>query len=67
MQQPFPPDPPGGSFREFREQLVRFGLELRPDKTRLIEFGCAALADAKQVNKGISFVHLDECPCRPHK
>jgi RNA-directed DNA polymerase len=29
--------------RDFRERLVKFGLELHPDKTRLIEFGRFAL------------------------
>ena len=33
---------------EFRERLVRFGLELYPDKTRLIEFGRFAVRDRKR-------------------
>ena len=28
-----------GSLKSFRERLAKFGLELHPDKTRLIEFG----------------------------
>jgi hypothetical protein len=30
---------------EFRERPVRFGLELHPDKTRLIEFGRFAVRE----------------------
>jgi len=37
---------------EFRERLVRFGLELHPDKTRLIEFGRFAARDRKRRGKG---------------
>jgi len=33
---------------EFRDRLVRFGLELHPDKTRLIEFGRFAVRNRKQ-------------------
>jgi len=33
--------------KEFRERLVKFGLELHPDKTRLIEFGRFAARDRK--------------------
>ena len=33
--------------REFRERLAKFGLELHPDKTRLIEFGRFAARDRK--------------------
>jgi RNA-directed DNA polymerase len=33
---------------EFRDRLVRFGLELHPDKTRLIEFGRFAIRNRKQ-------------------
>jgi RNA-directed DNA polymerase len=32
---------------EFKERLVKFGLELHPDKTRLIEFGRYAVRDRK--------------------
>ena len=37
---------------EFRERLVRFGLELHPDKTRLIEFGRFAVLNRKQRGEG---------------
>src|SRR5579864_3306980 len=37
---------------EFRERLVRFGLELHPDKTRLIEFGRFAARNRKQRGEG---------------
>src|SRR5450631_3257097 len=37
---------------EFRERLAKFGLELHPDKTRLIEFGRYAARDRKQHGKG---------------
>jgi hypothetical protein len=37
---------------EFRERLVRFGLELHPDKTRLIEFGRFAVRDRKRRGEG---------------
>jgi group II intron reverse transcriptase/maturase len=37
---------------EFRERLARFGLELHPDKTRLIEFGRYAARDRKQRGEG---------------
>src|SRR6266516_2917347 len=37
---------------EFRERLVRFGLELHPDKTRLIEFGRFAVRNLKQRGQG---------------
>src|SRR5437870_10160759 len=33
--------------KEFRERLAKFGLELHPDKTRLIEFGRFAAKDRK--------------------
>jgi hypothetical protein len=33
---------------EFRERLVRFGLELHPDKTRMPEFGRFAVRDRKR-------------------
>jgi group II intron reverse transcriptase/maturase len=38
--------------REFRERLAKFGLELHPDKTRLIEFGRYAARDRKQRGEG---------------
>jgi RNA-directed DNA polymerase len=37
---------------EFRDRLVRFGLELHPDKTRLIEFGRFAARNRKQRGEG---------------
>src|SRR5450631_1594702 len=37
---------------EFRERLAKFGLELHPDKTRLIEFGRYAARDRKQRGAG---------------
>ena len=37
---------------EFRERLVRFGLELHPEKTRLIEFGRFAVRDRNRRGEG---------------
>ncbi len=37
--------------KEFRERLAKFGLELHPDKTRLIEFGRYAARDRKQLHR----------------
>jgi group II intron reverse transcriptase/maturase len=37
---------------EFRDRLVRFGLELHTDKTRLIEFGRFAVRNRKQRGEG---------------
>jgi RNA-directed DNA polymerase len=37
---------------EFKERLAKFGLELHPDKTRLIEFGRYAARDRKQRGGG---------------
>jgi RNA-directed DNA polymerase len=37
---------------EFKERLAKFGLELHPDKTRLIEFGRYAARDRKQRGEG---------------
>ena len=37
---------------DFRERLARFGLELHPDKTRLIEFGRFAVRDRKRCGAG---------------
>src|SRR5262252_4510580 len=37
---------------EFRERLVRVGLELHPDKTRLIEFGRFAVRERKRRGEG---------------
>ncbi len=34
--------------QEFRERLAKIGLELHPDKTRLIEFGRFAARDRKE-------------------
>ncbi len=38
--------------REFAERLAKFGLELHPDKTRLIEFGRYALANRQARGEG---------------
>src|SRR5262250_676728 len=38
--------------KEFRERLAKFGLELHPDKTRLIEFGRFAARDRKARGEG---------------
>jgi hypothetical protein len=39
--------------RDWKERLGRFGLELHPDKTRLLEFGRYAVANRKEsVEKG---------------
>jgi RNA-directed DNA polymerase len=38
--------------REFKERLAKFGLELHPDKTRLIEFGRYAARDREQRGRG---------------
>lgn len=38
--------------KEFRDRLAKFGLELHPDKTRLIEFGRYAARDRKQRGEG---------------
>jgi RNA-directed DNA polymerase len=38
--------------KEFGERLAKFGLELHPDKTRLIEFGRFAARDRKQRGEG---------------
>ena len=37
---------------EFRERLAKFGLELHPEKTRLIEFGRFARANRRQRGEG---------------
>ncbi|HXY07188.1 MAG TPA: group II intron reverse transcriptase/maturase [Terriglobales bacterium] len=38
--------------REFRDRLAKFGLELHPNKTRLIEFGRFAARNRKQRGEG---------------
>jgi len=38
--------------RDFQERLVKFGLELHPDKTRLIEFGRFAFRDRERRGEG---------------
>ena len=50
---------------EFRERLLKFGLELHPDKTRRIEFGRFAERDRKQRGEGkpetfdfLGFTHI---------
>jgi group II intron reverse transcriptase/maturase len=42
----------GRFLKEFRERLAKFGLELHPDKTRLIEFGRFAARNRKQRGEG---------------
>jgi len=37
---------------EFQERLAKFGLELHPEKTKLIEFGRFATVDRKQRGEG---------------
>jgi RNA-directed DNA polymerase len=37
---------------EFKERLAKFGLELHPEKTRLMEFGCYAARDRQQRGAG---------------
>src|SRR2546430_1047735 len=51
--------------RDWKERLGRFGLELHPDKTRLIEFGRYAVANRKERGEGkpetfnfLGFPHL---------
>src|SRR5690349_17766669 len=50
---------------EFRERLLKFGLELHPDKTRRIEFGRFAERDRKRRGEGkpeafdfLGFTHI---------
>src|SRR5579862_7254895 len=38
--------------KQFRERLAKFGLELHPEKTRLIEFGRFAARDRKERGEG---------------
>jgi RNA-directed DNA polymerase len=38
--------------KAFRERLAKFGLELHPEKTRLIEFGRFAARDREQRGAG---------------
>jgi RNA-directed DNA polymerase len=38
--------------REFKERMAKFGLELHPEKTRLIEFGRYAARDREQRGEG---------------
>jgi hypothetical protein len=52
---------------ELRERLRKFGLELHPDKTRLIEFGPHAIANRRQRGEGkpetfdfLGFTHICE-------
>lgn len=37
---------------DFRERLAKFGLELHPEKTRLIEFGRFAASDRRKRGEG---------------
>jgi len=50
---------------ELRERLAAYGLELHPDKTRLIEFGARASSERKRGGRGkpetfdfLGFTHL---------
>jgi len=56
--------------KEFRERLAKFGLELHPDKTRLIEFGRFAARDRKARGEGkpetFTFLGFTHCGQR-HK
>src|SRR6185369_16949736 len=52
---------------ELRERLRKFGLEIHPDKTRLIEFGPHAIASRRQRGEGkpetfdfLGFTHICE-------
>ena len=52
---------------ELRERLAEFGLELHPDKTRLIEFGRWAIANRRGRGEGkpetfdfLGFTHIFE-------
>ena len=38
--------------RDFQERLAKFGLELHPEKTRLIEFGRFAASDRRKRGEG---------------
>ena len=38
--------------RDFRERLAKFGLEIHPEKTRLIEFGRFAASDRRKRKQG---------------
>jgi hypothetical protein len=51
--------------QEWKERLRKFGLELHPDKTRLIEFGRFAAEDRKRRGQGkpetfnfLGFTHI---------
>jgi hypothetical protein len=51
--------------QEWKERLQKFGLELHPDKTRLIEFGRSAAVNRKQRGEGkpevftfLGFTHM---------
>src|SRR3989442_1819116 len=51
--------------RDWKERLGRFGLELHPDKTRLVEFGRYAVANRKERGEGkpetfnfLGFTHI---------
>jgi hypothetical protein len=56
--------------KEFRERLAKFGLELHPDKTRLIEFGRFAARDRNLRGEGkpetFTFLGFTHCGQR-HK
>jgi hypothetical protein len=38
--------------RDFQERLAKFGLEIQPEKTRLIAFGRFAASDCRKRGKG---------------
>jgi RNA-directed DNA polymerase len=38
--------------RDFQERLAKFGLEVHPEKTRLIEFGRFAASDRRKRGEG---------------
>src|SRR5215510_2053160 len=50
---------------QFRERLAKFGLELHPEKTRLLEFGRYAAENRRRAGKGkpetfnfLGFTHI---------
>ena len=56
---------------EFRERLAKFGLELHPDKTRLIEFGRYAIPNRQKRGEGkpetVPFLGFTHCWARTFK
>ncbi len=56
---------PSGFWRELRERFAKFGLELHPEKTRLIEFGPFAAENRNRRGQGkpetfdfLGFTHI---------